>query len=103
MDNTTTALFNSGDKYILVSLEEDIAESASADAVARGYRFIGSIAIVDDEPRVSIEPGCGAVMFFGGAVYAQWLGPRLKEYQLWKQAELNRGVGDGRRRHRDCH
>ena len=77
----TTAVFSNGDKLILVTLEADNNESASAEAVARGYRYAGCIAISGGEPIVTIEPGYEAAVFRAGVLFAEVLGSRLKQQQ----------------------
>ena len=62
----------------LVHLEADDAERTAADVAARGYSYAGSIALVDGVPKLSIEPGCQAVLLAAGEVFAAMLGPILK-------------------------
>jgi len=80
--NFTVAVFAQADQLILVALENADADRAVSDAVARGYVFTGSIAVIAGEPKVSIEPGFEATMALAGSVFAEMLGPVLKEHQL---------------------
>ena len=80
--NFTVAVLAQADQLILVGLENDDAERAVSDAASRGYAFAGSIAIIEGEPKVSIERGFEATMAYAGVVFAGMLGPILKEHQL---------------------
>jgi hypothetical protein len=80
--NLTIAIFADGARLILVNLDEDTAESASANAVAGGWKFAGSIAVVGGVPSVDIQPGFNIEIAAAGAAFAELLGPMLKREQL---------------------
>ncbi|MBB5059095.1 hypothetical protein HDF16_003818 [Granulicella aggregans] len=84
----TVAVFAQADQLILVGLEHDDAERAVSDAVARGYAFAGSIAVVANEPKVVIEPGYAATMALAGAVFAEMLGKQIQETSRRSHVEL---------------
>jgi hypothetical protein len=60
---------------IVLPREADAAEGRSAEAVARGYRYAGVIAVTQGGPRVEIKPGCAEVVVAAGYVFAGLLGP----------------------------
>jgi hypothetical protein len=83
------AVFASGTNLVLVRLEDDAHESAAAEAVARGYEFIGSIGVNDGVPKVALEPGhlAASMMPHAGTVFAGMLGKHLRDHQR-KQVEV---------------
>lgn len=80
------AVFSNGNGLVLVRLEADANESASADAVARGYSYAGVFGVNDGVPSVQCEPGFEAAMVYAGVAFAEMLGPHLKQEQLAQQS-----------------